>query len=81
MARYVRVTGEDHARLRPEDARLVVFHENRCFMRMTEGHCAALARTGGEWLCSIYERRPQLCRDFERGGPACEHERAVRGIA
>jgi Fe-S-cluster containining protein len=32
-----------------------------------DGSCVALV--GGE--CSIYDRRPQVCRDFEPGGAHC----------
>ena len=70
--RYVVVTGEDHARLTTDERReLTIFHGIHCYMRMWQGHCAALEKHGDEWLCSVYERRPQLCRDYERGGPAC----------
>lgn len=76
---HVRVTGDDHARLTPdEQARLTVWIGNRVFLRMQDGHCAALVAQSGDWACSIYERRPQLCRDLARGGPACEHEVGVR---
>ena len=76
MEQYVELKGADHARLAPrEQAELVQFVETRCYMKMEEGHCAALVRVGNEWLCSIYERRPQLCRDYERGGPACAVDR------
>lgn len=75
--RYVIVTGTDHARLAPDEQRtLVEFEGIRCFMKMTDGHCIALEQKGDEWLCSIYERRPQLCRDYERGGGACSVDRA-----
>jgi Fe-S-cluster containining protein len=78
--RYVPVTGADHARLTPdEQARFAVFFGIRCFMRMHEGHCAALVARDGKWTCTVYERRPQQCRDYERGGPACEHDLATRG--
>ncbi|MBX3466667.1 MAG: YkgJ family cysteine cluster protein [Planctomycetes bacterium] len=76
---HVRVTGDDHARLLPEEqARLTVWRGNRCFLAMTDGHCAALAAVDGRWGCTIYERRPQLCRDLARGGPACRHEVEAR---
>lgn len=76
---HVRVTGDDHARLTAdEQARLTVWIGNRVFLRMTDGHCAALVVRAGEYACSIYERRPQLCRDLARGGPACEHEVGAR---
>ena len=69
---YVLVTGYDHARMLPEERRaLTEFEDIHCYMKMKDGHCAALVRVGAEWLCSIYERRPELCRDYERGGDAC----------
>ena len=76
---YVRLSGEDHARLTPEEQeRVALFRGNRCFLRMTEGRCAALVLEGGRYTCTIYERRPQLCRDYRRGGPACAYDRERR---
>ena len=37
--------------------------------RLEDGWCAALDRN--TMRCSIYERRPQICRDFEMGGREC----------
>ena len=77
---YVRVTGEDWARLGPDAEGLVHFVGNRAYLRMIGGRCAALAvrpdpESGGlGFSCTIYERRPQVCRDLERGSPACEAE-------
>src|SRR5260221_9754689 len=80
MERYVQLSGEDHARLTSEERRrLTVFLGTRCYMKMEEGRCAALVVAGGRFVCSIYERRPQLCRDYERGGPACVHDLSLRG--
>lgn len=74
--RYVELKGADHARLTPEEQRrFTEFHGLKCYMKMVDRHCVALERVGEEWLCSIYERRPQLCRDYERGGPACSVDR------
>jgi hypothetical protein len=48
---------------------------------MEAGHCAALAwghdPGSGEvrFHCSIYDRRPTLCRELGRGSPECEAER------
>ena len=42
--------------------------------RRDDGWCAALDRR--IMLCTIYERRPTICRDFERGGSDCLTERA-----
>jgi Fe-S-cluster containining protein len=76
---YVRVMGADHARLGDAAERLTVFEGNRCYMRMDAGHCAALTRDDrGRFTCSIYAERPAVCRELERGSPACEAERALK---
>ena len=41
--------------------------------RLDDGWCAALDR--GTMLCSIYERRPGVCREYEMGGDDCRIER------
>ena len=52
----------------PED--LVVEHEGvRCLDQHGDGACVALDRATR--LCTIYERRPQTCRDFTRGEALC----------
>jgi hypothetical protein len=77
--RYLRVDGDDHARLGDRADDLVVFVENRAYMRIAPaGHCAALTRRDGRWLCSVYEVRPRTCRDLERGSPACRGEIATK---
>jgi Fe-S-cluster containining protein len=79
IERYVPVSGADHARLGDAAEALTVFIENRCFMRMEDGHCAALQlEPGGRFVCAVYERRPSVCRELARGGPACEAERALK---
>jgi uncharacterized protein len=72
--RHAPVLGADHARLGSDAERLTVWLGNRCYMRMADGHCVALIIDQGRYACSVYERRPQVCRDLERGGPACQHE-------
>lgn len=74
------MTGDDHARLGSEAERLVRFIGNRAFMRMSDGHCAALVidRENGRFVCSVYHARPDTCRTLERGGPACEGELATK---
>ena len=42
--------------------------------RLEDGWCAALDRN--TMLCTIYERRPTICRDFELGGHDCLEERS-----
>ena len=42
--------------------------------RLADGWCAALNRD--TMLCTIYERRPEICRGFEVGDSECLLERA-----
>jgi Fe-S-cluster containining protein len=83
--RHARVTGDDYERLGDAAAELVVFIGNQAFMRIERtgpaGRCAALVvdASSGTFLCSVYDRRPQVCRDLERGSPACEGERFAKG--
>ncbi len=84
MPTYVRVTGDDYARLGAQAERLVWFDGNRAYMRMQGGHCAALrivpsvqARSA-RFVCTAYDVRPAICRDLGRGSPACHGERAKK---
>jgi hypothetical protein len=79
--RFVRVTGDDWARLGPEAGRVAHFLGHRAYMKMADGHCAALeirrdAAGRAEFFCTLYARRPQICRDLARGSPECAGERA-----
>jgi hypothetical protein len=81
---YVRVTGADWERLGVEAERLAHFIGHRAYMKMSGGHCAALQLRhldagATEFFCSIYDNRPQVCRDLARGAPECEGERALKG--
>jgi uncharacterized protein len=80
LRRYVRVTGDDHARLGDAAETLTEFDGNQCFMRMDDGHCTALAIDSalGTYACRVYERRPEICRALERGSPACDAERTQK---
>jgi len=73
----VRVSGDDYSRLGERAQELVWFEGIRAFMRMTDGHCAALVIDGRsrQFVCSVYLDRPQVCRDLERGSGACLAER------
>jgi Fe-S-cluster containining protein len=82
---YVRVSGADWERLGVEADRVAHFIGNRAYLRMSQGHCAALAVRPAaddpgarEFFCTIYEKRPRVCRDLERGSPECEGERATK---
>jgi hypothetical protein len=83
-AEYVWVRGDDWSRLGDDADRLAHFIGHRAFMRMRDGHCAALdvrTTTDGakEFFCTIYERRPEICRDLGRGSPECEAELELKG--
>jgi uncharacterized protein len=41
--------------------------------QLDDGWCIALDR--GSHLCTIYENRPWVCREFEMGSPECIVER------
>ena len=45
-------------------------------LRLDDGWCSALDRE--TFLCTIYENRPWVCREFEMGSHDCHNERAVR---
>jgi Fe-S-cluster containining protein len=80
---FVRVTGADWTRLADLAETVAHFIGHRAFMRMHEGHCAALAihtdATGSrDFFCTIYDRRPQICRDLARGSPECLGELAAK---
>jgi hypothetical protein len=76
----VRVTGDDHLRLGDRVDDLVVFSENRAYMRMAHRRCSALVLVPreGRFVCSVYDVRPQTCRDLARGSGACLGEIAAK---
>ena len=82
--RHARVSGDDYERLGEDAEALVTWIGNEAFMRLggSEGaqHCGALSLDplAATLSCSIYERRPQVCRDLERGEGACRAERAAK---
>jgi Fe-S-cluster containining protein len=46
----------------------------RSMAQLDDGWCAALDRN--TMLCTIYEQRPLICREFETGSCECLAERA-----
>ncbi len=78
---YVQVTGADWLRLGGHADRVAHFIGHRAYMRMSDGHCAALQpdTANGTYRCSVYDVRPQTCRDLERGSPACLAEWTLKG--
>jgi len=78
----VQVFDEDRARLGEALlAKFVVASGEKNFMRMVDGHCAALNVAGGEFHCGIYEERPVLCRAYELYGPQSKCPPRPEGLA
>ena len=48
-------------------------------LRLEDGWCSALDRETS--MCSIYENRPWICREFEMGSYECRNERTVQVVA
>lgn len=42
-------------------------------LRLEDGWCSAMNREN--YMCSIYENRPWICREFEMGSYECQEER------
>ncbi len=50
----------------------------RCMSEHMGGRCVALRGVmGGAVRCSIYDRRPEICRQFEPGSGGCLEARAA----
>ncbi len=75
LPEYIRVFGIDYDRMNDEARALTHFVGNRCYMRIEDGHCAALIiEPEGRFVCSIYPMRSDVCRSLERGTGACAGE-------
>ena len=81
LPNYIRVTGDDHARMGELAENHVVFSGTRAFMVMHEGHCSALVldADSNQFACSIYALRPNTCRDLAQASSACAGERESKG--
>jgi hypothetical protein len=74
------VTGDDYEQLGGAADSLVHFVGNRAYMRLAEGHCAALRiERQGRFVCTVYETRPLACRNLERESPQCAGELFTKG--
>ncbi|MBL4631023.1 MAG: YkgJ family cysteine cluster protein [Paraglaciecola sp.] len=51
-------------------------HGSETMLRLDDGRCSALDRD--TLMCSIYENRPWICREFEMGSYECINERSER---
>lgn len=51
-------------------------------MNKPDGVCAALkGKIGADCSCKIYDRRPNMCREFAPGTPECLAARSSAGVA
>ena len=66
---FVPLNEEDVERLGTLD--VIEMHEGRPHMGSRNGKCIALDETNGLSQCSIYDERPELCRDFHQGSSEC----------
>ena len=76
---YARVSEADWERLGADADRVARHVGRQAFMRMEDGHCAALQITTRRdappvFFCTLYDRRPQVCRQLARGSAACQTE-------
>ena len=87
---YVEVFPEDLVKLGPARVREFVVkstlavdkrrageNDSTRFMRMENGHCAALDPQPGRYACTVYADRPLLCEVYEPGSPDCLKARAA----
>ena len=56
---------------------MTVVSQERRYLRLEDGHCAALRidPITRRFACGIYDRRPDACRALESGSSACREQR------
>ncbi len=82
LPEYVRVWGVDYDRFSDTQVQAYsVFIGNKCYLRLEDGHCAALTIDPilKTFHCAMYEQRPDACRALERGSGMCRADRAEKG--
>jgi Fe-S-cluster containining protein len=79
---YVAVSGPDRDRMEARTAgRYVLRRGDRLWLRMVNGHCAALHARQGHFSCRIYGQRPTPCHVVEAGSRECLDARRRRGVS
>jgi Fe-S-cluster containining protein len=76
----VLVTEEDRARLGQLTDEVCHEVNGEHYLSMNDGRCAQLEHVEGEWVCGIYQKRPQACRDLARGSAQCLAERSLKRL-
>jgi Fe-S-cluster containining protein len=77
---YVPVTSEDRERMGDRANEMSHLVEGSYYLRMKDGRCAQLNHADGDWVCGDYKRRPEACRQLERGSPDCLAERDLKRL-
>src|SRR5262245_43460928 len=63
---HIRLLESDYERLEGLTDRLTTRIGEHYFLKMESGHCAALSiEPTGRFVCTIYEKRPAVCRELE----------------
>lgn len=77
---YLPLFQVDLRRLVEHDLALIQRIGGRVHMRIEQGHCAALRADPktARLLCSIYPRRPDVCRALARGSGECLQHHAQK---
>lgn len=75
---YVPVSEGDRARLGDDAARYVWDDGQDQFLKMQGSCCCALEVRQGRFACTIYDRRPEICRELQRSSPDCRAELAIK---
>ena len=68
--KYLYLAHYDYERLGKKATKVTRWIDGSPYMRMSsDGHCAQLTfdTNTKQYLCSIYEQRPDVCRVLERG--------------
>ncbi len=80
VAHYIRLWAVDLERMGPFREKFSEPVGGAVYLRMSEGHCAALMLDSKErtFKCAMYEVRPDACRVFERGGGQCRSDRSEK---
>ena len=85
---WIHIVADDDARLGEDDVRRLTVrtqHGRGYFarsMKMVGGRCIAYRDDLGDGRpgCSIYKRRPEICRAFEAGSADCTAARRHRNV-
>lgn len=71
-ALWIEVTKDDAVRINDDSLLQNGDIEPFAMKQLSNNRCVALSGKVGECVeCNIYDKRPSICRSFERGSPEC----------